>query len=153
MCAKCQIFDIWHIKHQKPSHLRCSKYQKIWPMWVPNLEWYEQEWYMKKLIYYYCSLSSHYFNLLFFSLLSRFSLSTVYLSFLLALFSPLSLPLSQSAIVISPPTRLAFVTRPATCLPSDANATHYLLIAHFTSVDATRQAARLHWNPPDLTKI
>ena len=108
--AKCQIFGIWHTKHQKPSHMRCSKCQKIWSMWVPNLEWYEQKCYMKKLIYYYCSLSSHYFNLLFFSLLSRFSLSTVYLSFLLALFSPLSLPLSQSAIVISPPTRLAFVT-------------------------------------------
>ena len=29
-CAKCQTFGIWYTKHQKPTLISSSKYQKIW---------------------------------------------------------------------------------------------------------------------------
>ena len=46
-CVKCQIFGIWHTKHQKTILIRCSKCQNIWHEWtVQSQIWkaYEQEW-------------------------------------------------------------------------------------------------------------
>ena len=33
-CAKCQIFGIWHTKHQKTPLMRCSKCYNIWHTWI-----------------------------------------------------------------------------------------------------------------------
>ena len=33
-CAKCQIFGVWHTKHQKILLMRCSKSYKFWHTWT-----------------------------------------------------------------------------------------------------------------------
>ena len=39
-CAKCQIFGIWHTKHQKPMLIRYFKCQKFWHIGtVPSQIW------------------------------------------------------------------------------------------------------------------
>ena len=59
-CAKCQIFGIWHTKHQKTLLMRCSKSNKFWHTWtVPFHFWNGMDRCAKFFFYSTFSLSSH----------------------------------------------------------------------------------------------
>ena len=75
-CAKCQIFGVWHTKHQKILLMRCAKSYKFWHMWTILFDlWNDTDKCAKKNI--------HFLSLL---LLLFFLLSLTFSSFFLRLF-------------------------------------------------------------------
>ena len=86
--VKCQIFGIWHIKHQNISLMRCFKCQKFWHTTAISSQiWDGTDNNCKNLYYYFI----YFFSLL----ITNISLSSSSLSSLSSLFLFHSTPITK----------------------------------------------------------